>query len=91
VDSLKWDDTNFPFFKYVTFRKKLYDSLAVLQNDFDQRTNYYNNQRTHSGKYCFGKTPMKTFNESIALARHKMLDHLPRQLKYILTLQTENP
>jgi len=39
--------------------------------------NYYNNQRSHSGKYCFGKTPMETCNESITLARHKMLDHLP--------------
>jgi transposase InsO family protein len=64
-------------FYAVAFRKKLYDSLAALQHDLDQWMDYYNNQRSHSGKYCFGKTPMETFNESITLARHKMLDHLP--------------
>jgi hypothetical protein len=64
-------------FYAVAFRKKLYDSLAALQNDLDQWMDYYNNQRSHSGKYCFGKTPMETFNESITLARQKMLDHLP--------------
>ncbi len=64
-------------FYAVAFRKKLYDSLAALQHDLDLWMDYYNNQRTHSGKYCFGKTPMETFNESLTLARHKMLDQLP--------------
>ena len=64
-------------FYAVAFRKKLYDSLAALQHDLDQWMDYYNNQRSHSGKYCFGKTPMETFNESLTLARQKMLDHLP--------------
>jgi transposase InsO family protein len=64
-------------FYAVAFRKKLYDSLAVLQNDLDQWMEYYNNQRSHSGKYCFGKTPMETFDESVILARQKMLDQLP--------------
>jgi len=64
-------------FYAVAFRKKLYDSLAALQHDLDIWMDYYNNQRTHSGKYCFGKTPMETFNESLTLARHKMLDQLP--------------
>jgi len=64
-------------FYAVAFRKKLYNSLAALQDDLDQWMEYYNNQRTHSGKYCFGKTPMETFNESVTLARQKMLDHLP--------------
>jgi len=64
-------------FYAVAFRKKLYNSLAGLQNDLDQWMDYYNTQRSHSGKYCFGKTPMETFNESVTLARQKMLDHLP--------------
>jgi hypothetical protein len=64
-------------FYAVAFRRKLYDSLAALQHDLDEWMDYYNNQRSHSGKYCFGKTPMETFNESITLARQKMLDHLP--------------
>jgi transposase InsO family protein len=64
-------------FYAVAFRKKLYNSLAALQDDLDQWMEYYNNQRSHSGKYCFGKTPMETFNESVTLARQKMLDQLP--------------
>jgi transposase InsO family protein len=64
-------------FYAIAFRKKLYNSLAALQDDLDQWMNFYNNQRSHSGKYCFGKTPMETFNESITLARQKMLDQLP--------------
>lgn len=64
-------------FYAVTFRRKLYNSLAALQDDLNQWMEYYNNQRSHSGKYCFGKTPMETFIESVTLARQKMLDHLP--------------
>lgn len=64
-------------FYAVAFRKKLYNSLAALQDDLDQWMEYYNTQRSHSGKYCFGKTPMETFDESVTLARQKMLDHLP--------------
>jgi hypothetical protein len=29
----------------------------------------------HSGKYCFGKTPMQTFLDSIPLAKDKILDN----------------
>ena len=64
-------------FYAVAFRKKLYASLAALQDDLDNWMDYYNNQRSHSGRYCFGKTPMETFDESVTLARQKMLDHLP--------------
>lgn len=64
-------------FYAVAFRKKLYNSLVALQDDLDQWMDYYNNQRSHSGKYCFGKTPMETFDESAILARQKMLGHLP--------------
>lgn len=35
--------------------------------------NSYNTERTHSGKYCFGKTPMQTFIEGIAVARKYQL------------------
>jgi transposase InsO family protein len=64
-------------FYAVAFRKKLYDSVAALQKDLDEWMAYYNNERAHSGRYCFGKTPMQTFKESITLARQKKLDELP--------------
>jgi transposase InsO family protein len=60
-------------FYAVAFRKKLYDSLAALQQDLDAWMDYYNNERPHSGRYCYGKTPMQTFRESLTLARQKML------------------
>jgi transposase InsO family protein len=60
-------------FYAVAFRKKLYDNLEVLQQDLDQWLQYYNELRPHSGRYCYGKTPMETFLESLTLAREKML------------------
>lgn len=63
-------------FYAVAFREKLYDNLEELQHDLDQWMIYYNHQRPHSGRlllYCFGKTPVETFRESIILARHKFL------------------
>ena len=47
-------------FYQVTFRKKLYDSLDGLQADLDEWVNYYNNDRTHQGKMCCGRTPIET-------------------------------
>jgi len=69
-------------FYAVAFRKKLYKSLDQLQSDLDEWMQYYNNERPHSGRYCFGKTPIQTFNDSIALAREKKLDDV--------SLETEN-
>jgi len=65
-------------FYAIAFRKKLYDSLAKLRNDLDQWVEHYNTQRPHGGKYCFGKTPMETFNESVILARQFMHLQNPR-------------
>ena len=63
-------------FYAITFRKKLYQDLEILQADLDQWLKYYNNERPHSGRYCYGKTPMQTFNESITLAKQKLLNQV---------------
>ena len=63
-------------FYAITFRKKLYQDLEHLQADLDEWILYYNQQRPHSGRYCFGKTPMQTFNESITLAKQKLLNQV---------------
>lgn len=47
-------------FYQITFRKKLYGDLAELQKDLDEWLVYYNNDRTHQGKMCNGRTPMDT-------------------------------
>ena len=43
------------------------------QVDVDARVESYNAERTHSGKYCCGKTPLQTFIESAPLAHEKQL------------------
>ena len=63
-------------FYQITFRKKIYDSIEQLQDDLDRWIEYYNDQRTHSGRYCYGKTPNQTFLDSKNLAEQKMLDQL---------------
>jgi transposase InsO family protein len=58
-------------FYRVTFRKKLYTSLEEIQKDLDEWLREYNEQRTHQGRWCYGKTPMRTFLDSIHLAKEK--------------------
>jgi transposase InsO family protein len=57
----------------IAFRKKIYASLEELQIELDQWLMKYNEQRPHSGKYCYGKTPMQTFRESLHIAVEKNL------------------
>jgi transposase InsO family protein len=63
-------------FYAVAFRKKIYPNLEALQEDLDLWLTQYNEERTHSGKYCFGKTPLQTFLDARYLADEKMLDKL---------------
>jgi transposase InsO family protein len=63
-------------FYAIAFRKKIYTTIEELQSDLDQWLDYYNTQRPHSGRYCFGKTPMQTFLDSIDLAKEKMVHEL---------------
>ena len=62
-------------FYAVAFRKNVYDDLEQLQQDLDTWMEDYNTVRTHSGKYCFGKTPMQTFQEAKHLSQQKRLDN----------------
>ena len=57
----------------IAFRKKIYNSLDELQTDLDLWLNKYNNQRPHSGKFCFGKTPMQTFIDAKHIAVDKTI------------------
>lgn len=40
-----------------------------LQTDLDARLDHYNNQREHQHRWCYGKTPMRTFLDSLNLAK----------------------
>lgn len=59
----------------ITFRKKLYYTIEELQQDVNYWLNEYNENRPHSGKYCYGKTPMQTFSENKAAAFSKQLEN----------------
>ena len=62
-------------FYQVTFRKKVYDSIEDLQQDLDEWVDHYNNERTHQGKRCQGRTPMETFKEGLTLLKNKIIDN----------------
>jgi transposase InsO family protein len=60
-------------FSRVAFRKKIYRTVAELQTDLDSWIAEYNAQRPHQGRWCYGKTPMRTLVDSVPLAKEKML------------------
>ena len=60
-------------FYRVAFRRKLYTTLEELQADLDEWMRGYNEDRPHQGRWCFGKTPMQTFLDSLPIAKEKML------------------
>ena len=60
-------------FYRVAFRKKVYRSIEDLQADLDLWIREYNEQRSHQGRWCFGKTPMQTFLDAMPMAKEKMI------------------
>jgi hypothetical protein len=42
-------------FYRIAFRKKVYRSIEELQADLDLWVREYNEQRSHQGRWCFGK------------------------------------
>lgn len=66
-------------FYSIIFRKKVFRSIEELQAELDEWISWYNTERTHSGKYCYGKTPWQTLEDSKHLALEKQVDELPWQ------------
>ena len=58
-------------FYRVAFRKKLYRRIEELQADLDAWLVEYNEQRPHQGRWCYGKTPMQTFIDTLPVAKEK--------------------
>lgn len=63
-------------FYQITFRKKLYGTLEELQQDLDDWIKYYNNDRTHQGKMCCGRTPIETFLDGQKIWAEKNLTQI---------------
>ena len=60
-------------FFQVTFRKKIYQDIETLQADLDEWMEYYNNERTHQGKMCCGKTPIETLEDGKEIWQEKLV------------------
>ena len=54
-------------------------STGALQADLDMWVSNYNQNRTHQGRYCFGKTPMQTFLDARHIAHEKQIGGQPAQ------------
>jgi len=63
-------------FYRVAFRKKIYTTIEQLQTDLDVWLDHYNSQREHQGRWCYGKTPLQTFFDSLPLAKEKLIDQV---------------
>lgn len=60
-------------FFQVTFRKKIYQNIETLQADLDEWMEYYNNERTHQGKMCCGRTPIETLEDGKEIWQEKLV------------------
>jgi transposase InsO family protein len=60
-------------FYRVAFRKKYYRTLDEIQQDLDAWMIEYNTSRPHQGRWCYGKTPMQTFVDTVPLAKEKLI------------------
>jgi len=61
-------------FYQVTFRKKIYETIEALQEDLDLWIDFYNNERTHQGKVCCGRTPFETMIEGKEIWKEKFIN-----------------
>jgi transposase InsO family protein len=69
----RFHKTRLTEFYRLTFRKKIYFTLAELQADLDRWLKEYTEERVHQGRWCYGRTPMQTFLDTIPLAKEKLL------------------
>jgi transposase InsO family protein len=61
-------------FYQIAFRKKIYRSLDELQLDLDDWLREYNEERTHQGKHCCGRTPMQTLLDGKEVTLQKVVN-----------------
>lgn len=63
-------------FHQVMFRRKLYGDLDALQSDLNEWLAHYNNERTHHGKMCYGRTPLETLLDGKRIWTEKNLSQM---------------
>ena len=60
-------------FYRIAFRKRIYATIEQLQVDLDAWMVEYNQARSHQGRWCYGKTPMQTFLDTLPIAKEKSI------------------
>ena len=63
-------------FYQVVFRKTLFESIEQLQKDLDEWIDTYNNDRSHQGKICEGRTPLQTLEDGKKIWKEKFLNRI---------------
>ena len=61
-------------FYQPALRRKIFGSIEELQTDLDIWLDYYNNERTHQGKKCCGRTPMETLLDGKHIWKEKFVN-----------------
>ncbi|WP_444914154.1 IS481 family transposase [Microbulbifer sp. TRSA007] len=61
-------------FYQPSLRRKIYGSIEELQTDLDEWLTYYNNERTHQGKKCCGRTPLATLEDGKSIWKEKLVN-----------------
>lgn len=61
-------------FYQPALRRKVFESIEELQSDLDDWLDYYNNERTHQGKKCCGRTPMQTLLDGKSIWKEKFVN-----------------
>lgn len=61
-------------FYQPALRRKIYGTIDELQTDLDEWLEYYNNERTHQGKRCCGRTPMETLQDGKRIWQEKFVN-----------------
>jgi hypothetical protein len=67
----RFPKTRLHAFYRVAVRKKIYRTLEDLQTDLDVWLQESNEQRSHQGRWCSGKTPMQTFIDRVSRWRRR--------------------
>ena len=60
-------------FYQPALRRKVYNTLEEVQADLDEWLDYYNNERTHQGKKCCGRTPLETLIDGKSIWKEKFV------------------
>lgn len=61
-------------FYQPALRRKIYETVEALQKDLDEWLEYYNNERSHQGKRCDGRTPIQTLEEGKKIWQAKFIN-----------------